>query len=60
MTVEGGHRIGLCGQAVLENETVIRTLKNIAFINIRVAHEIREQLTVSCQNYIRKENFRIP
>ena len=24
-----------------ENETVIRTLKNIAFINIRVAHEIR-------------------
>ena len=33
--------IGLCGQAVLENETVIRTLKNIAFINIRVAHEIR-------------------
>ena len=41
LTVEGGHRIGLCGQAVLENETVIRTLKNIAFINIRVAHEIR-------------------
>ena len=41
LTVEGGHRIGLCGQAVLENETVIRTLKNISFINIRVAHEIR-------------------
>ena len=41
LTVEGGHRIGLCGQAVLENETVIRTLKNIASINIRVAHEIR-------------------
>ena len=41
LTVEGGHRIGLCGQAVLENETAIRTLKNIAFINIRVAHEIR-------------------
>ena len=31
----------LCQDSVLENETVIRTLKNIAFINIRVAHEIR-------------------
>ena len=41
LTVEGGHRIGLCGQAVLENENSLRTLKNIAFINIRVSHEIR-------------------
>ena len=41
LTVEGGHRIGLCGQAVLENESSLRTLKNIAFVNIRIAHEIR-------------------
>ena len=41
LTVEGGHRIGLCGQAVLENETGLRTLKNISFVNIRVSHEIR-------------------
>lgn len=41
LTVEGGHRIGLCGQAVLENEAGIRTLKNISFVNIRVSHEIR-------------------
>lgn len=39
--MEGGHRIGLSGQAVLENENSLRTLKNISFVNIRVAHEIR-------------------
>ncbi len=41
LTVEGGHRIGLCGQAVLEKENSLRTLKNISFVNIRVSHEIR-------------------
>lgn len=41
LTVEGGHRIGLCGQAVLENEAGLRTQKNISFVNIRVSHEIR-------------------
>lgn len=41
LTVEGGHRIGLCGQAVLDKETGLRTLKNISFVNIRVSHEIR-------------------
>lgn len=40
LTVEGGHRIGLCGQAVVENENSLRTLKNISFVNIRVSHEI--------------------
>lgn len=41
LTVEGGHRIGLCGQAVLENENSLRTIKNISFVNIRISHEIR-------------------
>lgn len=41
LTVEGGHRIGLCGQAVLENESRLRTLKNISFVNIRVSHEVK-------------------
>ncbi|HKM04685.1 MAG TPA: stage III sporulation protein AA [Lachnospiraceae bacterium] len=39
LTVEGGHRIGLTGQVVLENEC-IKTIKNISFMNIRVSHEI--------------------
>ncbi len=40
ITVNGGHRIGLCGKTVLENENV-KTIKNISYINIRVAHEIK-------------------
>ena len=38
LTMEGGHRIGLVGRAVLEGEKV-RTLKDISGLNIRVAHE---------------------
>lgn len=39
ITVAGGHRIGVAGQMIYEKEGVYR-LKNISFINIRVAHEI--------------------
>lgn len=39
ITVKGGHRIGLCGEAVLRNGTV-KTLKNINGINFRIAREI--------------------
>lgn len=41
ITVKGGHRVGLAGQAVLMNNNQIKTLKNISFINIRIAHEIK-------------------
>lgn len=41
LTVRGGHRIGIAGQAVLEADGRIRTMKHIAGINIRVAHEIK-------------------
>lgn len=39
VTVVGGHRVGVAGQAVLEPDGSIRTMKNISFINIRVSHE---------------------
>ena len=38
ITVMGGHRIGLAGKVVLEKGKV-KSVKNIAFINIRVSHE---------------------
>jgi len=41
ITVKGGHRVGLSGQAVLVENDVINTLKNISFINIRIAHQIK-------------------
>lgn len=39
ITVPGGHRVGLCGQAVLEAGRVIR-LKHITGFNYRIAREI--------------------
>ncbi len=41
VTVAGGHRVGVAGQAVLEQDGTVRTLKNISFLNIRVAHQVR-------------------
>ena len=40
LTVRGGHRIGLAGKAVLE-EGRIRSLKQISFLNIRLAHQVK-------------------
>jgi stage III sporulation protein AA len=41
ITVSGGHRIGVAGQAVLEPNGGIRTIKHITYINIRVSHQIK-------------------
>lgn len=40
LTIEGGYRIGVTGQAVLDAAGCIKTIKNISFLNIRVAHEV--------------------
>lgn len=39
ITLEGGHRVGLVGKAVLE-QSHIKTLKYISGMNIRIAHEV--------------------
>ena len=39
ITVEGGHRVGMVGQAILENGHV-KNLKYIAALNIRISHEV--------------------
>lgn len=41
LTVEGGHRVGIAGQAVLEGERQIRTIKYIRCINLRISHEVK-------------------
>lgn len=41
ITVEGGHRIGLSGQAVL-HEGWMQTIRNISYMNIRISHEKKE------------------
>lgn len=40
LTVPGGHRIGMAGQVVLNENGVIRNMTHIRFMNIRVSHEI--------------------
>ena len=39
LTLEGGHRVGFCGKAVMEDGK-IRTLKQINALNIRIAKEL--------------------
>lgn len=41
LTIPGGHRIGLAGQVVAENGRV-KTMKHISFLNIRIAHEVKD------------------
>ncbi|MBU5450157.1 stage III sporulation protein AA [Acetivibrio sp. MSJd-27] len=38
VTVEGGHRIGICGRGVMDNGS-IGNIKDISFLNIRIANE---------------------
>ena len=40
ITIPGGHRVGICGQAVLKDNGHIQTLKNFSAINFRVCKEI--------------------
>ncbi len=40
ITVRGGHRIGLAGQVVMDSRRV-KNVKNISFLNIRLAHQVK-------------------
>lgn len=39
ITIEGGHRIGMAGQAIIE-EGRVKNLKYISSINVRMSHEV--------------------
>ena len=39
ITIEGGHRVGMTGQAIIENGKV-KNLRHISSINLRMSHEI--------------------
>lgn len=41
ITVAGGHRVGITGQVVLENDSQVRTIKHVSCINIRISHQIK-------------------
>jgi len=46
ITIKGGHRVGLCGICVIENNS-IKTIKDISSINIRACKEI-----IGCANKV--------
>lgn len=41
LTIEGGHRIGICGEVISDDEKKVQLIKYISSVNIRVAHEIK-------------------
>ncbi len=41
ITVRGGHRVGIAGQAVPAGDGSLRLIKNISYMNIRISHEVR-------------------
>lgn len=54
ITVQGGHRVGIAGKTTIENGK-IKTIRHIAFINIRVAHEVKD-CSIGILPYIKKED----
>lgn len=40
ITISGGHRVGLCGNAVIHND-MVSFINNISGLNYRIAHEIK-------------------
>lgn len=41
LTIQGGHRVGMAGQVILEDTDRIRNIKYIRYLNIRIAHQIK-------------------
>lgn len=40
ITIQGGHRVGIAGKVVME-ERGIKTIRHIAFLNIRLSHQVK-------------------
>ncbi len=41
LTLPGGHRVGMAGQVILEENGKVRNMKHIRYMNIRISHEIK-------------------
>lgn len=40
ITINGGHRIGIAGKIIMENN-IVKGMKHISFINVRLAHQVK-------------------
>lgn len=41
LTIQGGHRVGMAGQVILEDTGRIRNIKYIRYLNIRIANQVK-------------------
>lgn len=41
LTIPGGHRVGIAGRALLDGQGQVRSLKEIAAFNVRIARDVR-------------------
>lgn len=46
ITIKGGHRVGICGNCIIENN-IVKTIKNVFSLNIRICREI-----IGCSNKV--------
>ncbi|WP_125152251.1 stage III sporulation protein AA [Clostridium rectalis] len=46
ITIKGGHRVGICGRCIIENNKV-KTIKDPASLNIRICREV-----IGCSNFL--------
>lgn len=56
VTIRGGHRIGICGEVVMENEK-IKNIKNINSMNIRIARQIIGCADKVLPHIVNSQNF---
>ncbi len=56
VTISGGHRVGIAGKVVIENNKV-RTIRNITFINYRIAKEVLGASDKIINHIIRAPNY---
>lgn len=40
LTVQGGHRVGLAGQVILDDRGHIKNMRYVRYLNIRISHQI--------------------
>lgn len=56
ITIQGGHRVGICGTCVLEGQT-LKTIKNISSLNIRIAKDVKGCGTSILPHIIKNDNI---
>lgn len=56
LTIPGGHRVGVSGRAVTEDNEV-KKLRNISFVNIRIAHEKKGCANAVMPYLLEKDRF---